>query len=181
MRQIKIHGLGGQGVVTAAKIFAEAVALGEDKYAQAIPAYGHERRGAPVYSDVIIDEAPIKLKSFVYNPDVVVLFDLSVIEKGIDVMAGVNEKTIFIINSPVVTIRSPFIKNPVFYVDAQRISLEVIKRDIPNAAMLGAMARAELAKIEAVTAAVEKTFGKAGAINAKAAQRAYDELKEQWC
>lgn len=178
MKQIKIHGLGGQGVVTAAKILAEAVALGENKNAQAIPAYGHERRGAPVYADVITDEEPIRLKSFVYNPDVVVLFDLSVMEKGIDVMAGVTEETLFIVNAPEVKGEMPFKNQEIYYVDAQNISLEVIKRDIPNSAMLGAIAGAGLANIEAVKATVEKTFGKGGAINAEAAQRAYDQIRK---
>lgn len=54
MKQIKMFGLGGQGVVTAAKIFCEAVAIHEGAYAQAIPAYGHERRGAAVYADAMI-------------------------------------------------------------------------------------------------------------------------------
>jgi pyruvate ferredoxin oxidoreductase gamma subunit len=88
MKQIKMYGLGGQGVVTAAKVFCEAVAIHEDGHAQAIPAYGHERRGAPVYSDVIVSQDPIKIKGFVYSPDYVIIFDDPVMDKGIDVMAG---------------------------------------------------------------------------------------------
>lgn len=177
MKQIKIYGLGGQGVVTAAKIFSEAVAIGENKHAQAIPAYGHERRGAPVYADVIMDEEPIKIKSFVYNPDYVVIFDLSVIEKGVNVMAGVSPETVFIVNTRNVGEKVHFKNHKVYYVDALQISLEVIRRDIPNAAMLGAIAGAGLVRIESVKKQIEKTFGKAGAVNAEAAQRAYDQLR----
>jgi len=177
MKQIKIYGLGGHGVVTAAKIFAEAVAIGENKFAQAIPAYGHERRGAPVYSDVIIDDKYIKLKSFVYNPDYVVIFDMSVIDKGVDVMAGATENTVFIINTPSVEDTMVFKNNKVLYVDARKISIETINRDIPNAAMLGAMAGAGLVGIELVKQPIIKIFGKAGAMNAEAAQRAYEQLQ----
>lgn len=177
MRQIKIYGLGGQGVVTAAKILSEAVAIRENKYAQAIPAYGHERRGAPVYADVIMDENPIMLKSFVYNPDYVVVFDLSVIDKGVNVMSGVSPETVFILNAGGVDENAPFKNHRVLYVDALQISLDVIKRDIPNAAMLGAMAGAGLVGIASVKKEIEKTFGKAGALNAEAAQQAHDRLR----
>lgn len=177
MRQIKLYGLGGQGVVTAAKIFSEAVAIGENKYAQAIPAYGHERRGAPVYADVIMDEVPIKMKCFVYQPDCVVIFDLSVIDKGVNVMAGVSPETVFVINSGKVDESTPFKNHKVYFVDALQISLDVIKRDIPNAAMLGAMAGAGLVGIGPVKKEIEKTFGKAGALNAEAAQQAYHRLR----
>ncbi len=56
MIKLKFYGLGGQGVVTAAKMFSEAVSLYEDKYAITVPAYGHERRGAPVNTSIIMDE-----------------------------------------------------------------------------------------------------------------------------
>ncbi|MBS4024063.1 MAG: 2-oxoacid:acceptor oxidoreductase family protein [Clostridia bacterium] len=177
MQKIKFYGLGGQGVVTAANIFAEAIAIEEGKYAQAIPAYGHERRGAPVYADVIVDENPIKLKSFVYNPDYVVIFDLSVIDKGVNVMAGTSPETSFIVNAKSLTDGMPFKEHQIFYVDALKIALEVIRRDIPNTTMLGAIAGTGMLKINSIKNTIEKTFGKAGAINAEAAQRAYDQLQ----
>ena len=178
MKQVKIFGLGGQGVVTAAKIFAEAVAIGEGKHAQSIPAYGHERRGAPVYSDVIFSEEPIKVKSFVYDPDYVVIFDLAVMDKGVDVMVGINDNTIFIINGECVLPEYPFAKQPMYYVNARQIALDTLGRDIPNSAMLGAMAGAGLVGIGAVMEMIKKYFGKAGDINARAAQQAYDGLQK---
>lgn len=54
MKRLKFYGLGGQGVVTAGKVLSSAVSLHEDKYAITVPAYGHERRGAPVFTDVIV-------------------------------------------------------------------------------------------------------------------------------
>ena len=77
MYQLKLYGLGGQGVVTAARILVEACTIYDGKYARSLPAYGHERRGAPVFADVMIDEVQILLSSFVYDPDCVMLFDPS--------------------------------------------------------------------------------------------------------
>ena len=178
MKQIKLFGLGGQGVVTAAKVFAEAAAIGEGKYAQAIPAYGHERRGAPVYADLMVSDDPIKVKSFVYEPEYVVIFDLAVIDKGVDVMVGTKPNTIFIINSACILPEYPFAKHEVHYVDAKQIAIDTIGRDIPNSAMLGAMAGAGLVGIEAVMNALRKIFGKAGELNADAAKKACDRLQK---
>lgn len=178
MKQIKLFGLGGQGVVTAAKVFAEAAAIGEGKYAQSIPAYGHERRGAPVYADLVVSDDPIKVKSFVYEPDYVVIFDSAVLDKGVDVMVGVNPSTVFVVNSPCMLPTYPFAEHEVHYVDATQIAVESIGRNIPNSAMLGAMAGAGLVGIEAVMDALRKIFGKTGEANATAAQRACDGLQE---
>lgn len=178
MKQVKIFGLGGQGVVTAAKVFAEAVAIGEGRYAQSIPAYGHERRGAPVYSDLILSDEPIKIKSFVYQPDYVVIFDPAVMDKGVNVMVGTTPNTKFIVNSDCVLPEYPFAKHEVYYVGARHIALENLGRDIPNSAMIGAMAGAGLVGIDAAVKSVEKYFGKAGDVNAKAAKQACERLKK---
>lgn len=178
MKQIKLFGLGGQGVVTAAKVFAKAVAIGEGKNALSIPAYGHERRGAPVYSDLMVSDEPIKVRSFVYEPDVVVIFDLSVLEKGVNVMAGVKEDTLFVVNSPAMPADAPFAGHKVMFVDARKISLEVVKLDIPNTTMLGAMAGAGLCGLGAVQDAIKSSFAaKAGEVNAQSAERGFNELK----
>ena len=179
VKQIKLYGLGGQGVVTAAKVFAKAVALGENKNALSVPAYGHERRGAPVYSDLIISDEPILMRTFVYDPDVVVVFDLSVLEKGVDIMAGTKPDTLFVINHPDAYPEGPFNKDhKVMFVDARKISLETLKLDIPNTTMLGAMAGAGLCSLRAVQDAIVSTFGpKRGAVNAQCAERGHNELK----
>jgi pyruvate ferredoxin oxidoreductase gamma subunit len=176
MKQIKMFGLGGQGVVTAAKIFCEAVAIHENGYAQAIPAYGHERRGAPVYSDAMFSRDPIKLKGFVYAPDYVSIFDVSVIEKGIDVMAGTTRQTVFIVNTPDLKESYPFFKHKVFWVDAQAIALENLKVDIPNTAMLGALAGAHMVGIESIRSAISDKFKAAAAPNLNAAQSAFNNI-----
>jgi pyruvate ferredoxin oxidoreductase gamma subunit len=172
MKQIKIYGLGGQGVVTAAKLLCEAVAIHENAHAQAIPAYGHERRGAPVYADAIISSEPIKMKGFVYAPDYVVLFDDSVIDKGIDVMAGTSAGTTFIVNAEKRNEKYPFGRHPLYLVDAQSVALKALGRHIPNTAMLGALAGAGIVGIDAIKKAIESKFGAAAADNVKAAQNA---------
>lgn len=177
MKQLKLYGLGGQGVVTAAKVFAKAIVLGEGKNAMSIPAYGHERRGAPVYSDLVISDDPITLRSFVYEPDVVVIFDLSVLEKGVDVMAGVKSDTLFIINSRDMPKDAPFAGYRVMHVDARHIALETLKLNIPNTTMLGAMAGAGLCGLASVESAIRSSFAKAGDLNAQSAARGYHELK----
>lgn len=177
VKQIKLYGLGGQGVVTAAKVFAKAVAIGENRNALSVPAYGHERRGAPVYSDLIISDAPIMMRTFVYDPDVVVVFDLSVVEKGVDIMAGTTPETLFVLNTPSIAYDAPYRNNPTKFVDARSISLEVLKLDIPNTTMLGAMAGAGLCALGAVTDAIQSTFGARGAVNAQCAERGCNELQ----
>ena len=176
MKQIKMFGLGGQGVVTAAKVFCEAVAIHEEAYAQAIPAYGHERRGAPVYADAMISRTPIKMKGFVYAPDYVAIFDVSVMAKGIDVMTGTTQETVFIVNSPELKESFPFFKHKVFWVDAQTIALKALKVDIPNTAMLGALAGAGLVGIDAVRSAISDKFGGGASPNLEAAQAAFDTI-----
>ena len=176
MKQIKMFGLGGQGVVTAAKVFCEAVAIHENAYAQAIPAYGHERRGAPVYADAMISRDPIKMKGFVYAPDNVVIFDLSVMDKGIDVMAGTTDQTVFIVNAPELEQGYPFSGHKVYWVDAQAIAIDALGVDIPNTAMLGALAGAELVGIEAVKSSIADKFGTHAQPNLAAAQAAYDKI-----
>ena len=176
MKQIKMFGLGGQGVVTAAKVFCEAVAIYENAYAQAIPAYGHERRGAPVYTDAMISLNPIKLKGFVYAPDYVVIFDVSVLDRGIDVMAGASRETVFIVNTPDLKTSYPFFSHKAFWVDAQSIALEALKVDIPNTAMLGALAGARLVGIKAIRSAISDKFKAAAPSNLNAAQAAFDSI-----
>ena len=176
MKQIKMYGLGGQGVVTAAKVLCEAVAIHEGAYSQAIPAYGHERRGAPVYADAMISSVPIKLKGFVYDPDYVVIFDVSVMGKGIDVMAGTTRQTVFIVNTPDLNASYPFFNHKVYWVDAQAIALENLKVDIPNTSMLGALAGARLVDIKAIRSAITDKFKAAATPNLNAAQAAFDNI-----
>ncbi|MDD4675519.1 MAG: 2-oxoacid:acceptor oxidoreductase family protein [Syntrophaceticus schinkii] len=179
--QIKIYGLGGQGVVTAGKILTSAAAIHEDKYAMTVPAYGHERRGAPVFADLVVDEAPILTKCFVYEPDYVLIFDLSVIEKGINVVEGAHENTCFVVNSQNAPKDYPFSKGfgSVYYVDATTIANQVLKINVPNSAIAGAFAVTKVVGVDAVCSALKEVFGeRAGELNAEAARQSFQAVRQ---
>ena len=97
MKEIRIHGRGGQGTVVASKILADALAK-EGNYVQAYPEFGVERRGAPVIAFIRIDNKPIYDKSRVYAPDHVVVVDPTLVE-AIDVTEGLKEGGTIIINT----------------------------------------------------------------------------------
>ena len=99
MIQLKFYGIGGQGVVTAAKLLSKAVSLYEDEYAITVPSYGHERRGAPVNTSIIVDREPVLLNSFVYEPDIVVVFDPELIHKKVNVAEGIHPDSVLVLNS----------------------------------------------------------------------------------
>jgi len=181
--KIKFYGLGGQGVVTAANILSHAVSIHENKYAKTVPAYGHERRGAPVFSDIMVDEKPILLNSFVYEPDIVVVFDASVMAKGIDIGKGIHKKTILVINTDqenvLTQIQDRFCFNEVFYVNATKIAVKNIGRNIPNGPMLGELAFTNLVKIESIKKSLSNFFkNKGGDKNVQAAEQAFRETKK---
>ena len=79
MIEIRVHGRGGQGAVTSTELLALA-AINEGKYAQAFPSFGPERRGAPVMAFVRISDAPIRTRERVYNPDIVVVLDPTILK-----------------------------------------------------------------------------------------------------
>jgi pyruvate ferredoxin oxidoreductase gamma subunit len=183
MYQLKLYGLGGQGVVTAAKLLVEAVTIHEGKYGRSLPAYGHERRGAPVYADVMIDERPILLSSFVYHPDVVMLFQTSLVDMDVKVEQGVAEHTMLIVNAssfsalPDAVTRLPWKRT--YCVDATRIALDAIGRPILNGPMLGAVARTGIVKLESICRALVEGLGAArGEHSVRAARDAYSQVKE---
>ncbi len=182
MISVKFYGLGGQGVVTAGKILSEAVSLYEDKYAVTVPAYGHERRGAPVNTSIIIDDAPVLINSFVYHPDVVLVMDSTIIDKGIDISQGIHSDSILVLNTGdenVISIYKSYNFKEIYYVDGTSVALSNIGKGIPNGSMLGALAGTGLVSIDSVEKAIKIAFGeKAGDKNAKAARDAYERIQK---
>ena len=143
MKEIKIHGRGGQGAVTAAQILATA-AFKEGYWAQTFPQFGAERRGAPVIAFVRLDRDPIPFRSKVYSPDVVIIMDFNLFKMG-DPLAEIKPKGTIIINFPddVSNLPSNILKKAahVFTVDASNLSYQVYgKTAIPitNTIILGA-------------------------------------------
>ncbi|HIP25076.1 MAG TPA: pyruvate oxidoreductase subunit gamma [Archaeoglobus profundus] len=164
-----ILSFGGQGGVTAARVLA-ICAVKEGKYAQAIPHFGAERRGALVRSFLRISDKPIRRHSLIKNPDVIIVFSEKILE-----MMEVSADTI-IINS-----REPKIKGA-YYVDASTIALNLnlISAGWPivNTAMAGATAKALGFSLTSLKQAINDVFsGKLAELNIKAAEIAYKEVK----
>lgn len=182
MYQTKMYGLGGQGVVTASEILVHAAVIHEHKYARSLPAYGHERRGAPVFADVMIDDSPILLSSFVYEPDCVLVFDPAVVEIGVDIEKGAGSHTILLVNSgdPLAIDRLVQARSwkAVYHVDATQIAHDITGRKIPNAAMVGAFARTGIVSVESVCYSLQETLGsERSEANIRAAREAYDQVQ----
>ena len=179
MIQLKFFGLGGQGIVTAAKMLSEAVSLREGKFASTVPAYGHERRGAPVNTSIVVDDVPILQNCFVYEPDLVMVMDSTVVDKGVKVAAGIHPDTILVLNTASREVVDRFAGmgfKKIYHADGTTVAAEETGRGIPNASMLGVLAKTGLVGIDSVAATVEHTFGKkAGEASARAARRAYNE------
>lgn len=178
MQKIKFYGIGGQGAVTAAKVLSIAVSVHQDEYAITVPAYGHERRGAPVYAHIIVDDKPVLLNCYVYEPDIIVVFDDKLIDMDVDLGEGCTEETVVVLNTSSAEMAERYRKTygfkTIYACDATEAAVRNIGLSIPNSAMLGALAATGVVGIEAVKAAVAESFGKVGEKNANAAQYAYE-------
>ncbi|MCM8814778.1 MAG: 2-oxoacid:acceptor oxidoreductase family protein [Candidatus Omnitrophica bacterium] len=185
--EIRWHGRGGQGAKTAALLFGDA-ACSTGKYIQAFPEYGPERMGAPVVSFNRISSKPIKTHGPISNPDVVVVLDASLIDQ-VDVISGLDpQKGIILINSskePEEFSKKFNFKGQVCTVDASKISIETIGREIPNTPMMGALIKITgildiKAVLEDVKNKLELKFRNRPEViegNLKAIQQAYNQVK----
>ncbi|QLH74680.1 MAG: 2-oxoacid:acceptor oxidoreductase family protein [Methanomassiliicoccales archaeon] len=179
MFEIRFHGRGGQGAVMAAQTIAEA-AVNEGLEAQAFPHFGAERRGAPVMAFARIDTKKISVRTQVYVPDMLVVMDESLldIEPVADGLKDTGSAVINTSSSPENIDLGKRVR--CVTVDATTIALETLKAPIVNTAILGAMAKADpLVSLGSIKKAIISRFGehlgeKAGALNAEAAQRAYE-------
>ncbi|MBN2380540.1 2-oxoacid:acceptor oxidoreductase family protein [candidate division WOR-3 bacterium] len=186
--EVRWHGRGGQGAKTAALLFGEA-AMETGKYIQAFPEYGPERTGAPVKSFNRLSDGPIRVHTQVINPDVVVVLDASLLE-CLDVTEGIKEGGTLLINTQesVNELKKKLAKTEGYklaIVDASKIAMELLKRDVPNTVMLGAMVKVTGAlDWDSALASIEEKLnskfrGRKEIIegNIKAIKRAYDEVK----
>ena len=146
MKQVRIHGRGGQGVVTAAELLAVA-AFRQGKQAQAFPSFGSERMGAPVVAFCRIDDREIRSREPVAEPDALIIQDPTLLHQ-IDVFSGVASTGFVLINTtrtPESLSIDPILKRlpggHVRTVPATELARQHIGRPLPNAAMLGALAR----------------------------------------
>ena len=177
MIEIRFHGRGGQGTVVASKILADAITK-EGNYVQAYPEFGVERRGAPVFAFIRIDDKPIYDKSRIYRPDHVVVVDPTLIE-AIDVTEGLKEGGIIIVNSDKKPEELKFPdKYKVVTINATGIAVKhklgTLAAPIVNTSVVGAVVKIlNLAKIESVLEAIREGVPSKPEDNIAAAKEAY--------
>jgi pyruvate ferredoxin oxidoreductase gamma subunit len=171
MIEIRFHGRGGQGAVTAAEILAKA-AFEDGKYSQAFPSFGVERRGAPVSAFTRIDDKPIELRYQIYNPDHILVLDDG-LANVVDIYSGIKENSDVVINTHK-DITSD--KVPVHKIDATKIALDVLGRPIVNTIILGYFAKKSgVVSIESLEKVIKDVFpGKVGEKNVIAVRKAYE-------
>jgi len=184
LKEIRIHGRGGQGSVTAAEVLAHAAFI-EGKWVQAFPYFGAERRGAPVKAFARMSDEPILVHSQIYNPDYVIVLD-PVIYKVVDVTEGLKRDGMVLINTTKKPEEIGLKGCRVATVDATGIALElnllVAGLPIVNTSILGAFAKAtDEVRLTSVLKVIKETWsGSAGEKNAKAAELAYERLIKGW-
>ena len=158
MIEIRIHGRGGQGAVTTGQIMAIA-AFEDGKQSQTFPMFGVERAGAPVQAFARISDEKINIRSQIYNPDIVVVLDSSLLDT-VDLTSGLKEKGTLIINtnkkSADLKIKGDF---NIHTVDATSIALKIFGKPIVNTSMLGAFSKITKAiSLSSLTKAIDETF-----------------------
>ena len=165
MLQIRIHGRGGQGVVTAAELLSIA-AFAQDRHAQAFPSFGSERTGAPVVAFCRIDDSEIRLREPILAPDVLIVQDPTLLHQ-VDVFQGLHRDGYVLINSKrsfhelgLTEIEQRFRRERLITVPATEIALKHLGRPLPGAVLLGGFAALSgLITLDAVAHAIRDTFG----------------------
>lgn len=144
LTEIRWHGRGGQGAKTASLLLAD-VAFSTGLYIQGFPEYGPERMGAPITAYNRLSDEPLRVHSNIYEPDFVAVVDETLLE-SVDVTAGLKKDGAIIINTakdPAEVL--PLLKGyegKVYTIDAARISIATIGKNIPNTPMLAAVVKA---------------------------------------
>ncbi len=165
--------------MTSTELMALA-AINEGKYAQAFPSFGPERRGAPVMAFVRIADGPIRTREKVYQPDVVVVLDPTIL-KIVDVTAGLKRNGMVILNTSKdeEEVRKTFgIKAKMALVDATSIAMKQLGRPITNTTMLGALIKASgVIDIKSMETPLKKRFGRIAEKNLNAMREAYEQAQ----
>ena len=181
---MRIHGRGGQGVVTAAEILSIA-AFVEGRHAQAFPTFGSERTGAPVVAFCRIADAPIRSREPIAEPDALIVQDPTLLHQ-VALFDGLGEYGYLLINTArdlaelgLDEFVRRFRSERVLTVPATEIAREHVGRPLPNAALLGGFAALTgVVSLESVAAAIaEKFAGTVGERNIAAARRTYEAVE----
>lgn len=176
LEQIRIHGRGGQGVVTAAELIAIA-AFYDGLEAQAFPNFGVERTGAPIQAYARISKKKITTREHIYEPTVLIIQDSSLLDSG-NILAGISDKTKIIINAKENRWDELKNKKNLYFSPATEIALEIIGKNIVNTVILGAFARyTKLVSLASLKKAIATKFKDKGkeivAKNIKAIEKAF--------
>ena len=184
LKEIIIHGRGGQGAVTAAQLLAHAAFL-EGKWVQAFPYFGAERRGAPVKAFARISDESILMHSQIYNPDYVIILS-SELTQIVNVTEGLKKGGLILMNTTKKPEETNLNGQRIATIDATGIAIElgllVAGFPVVNTAIVGAFAKATSEiKLESFLKTIRETWsGSAGEKNAKAAEFAYERLIKGW-
>lgn len=177
MIEICIYGRGGQGGVTLAELVAHA-AIQEGKHAQSMPAFGPERRGAPVLAFLRVDEAErVKIRTEIAEPDVLVVLDPGLLQVG-DVVSRLKKDGTAVINTKKShdVMRAEMHAKRLATVDAMSIAREILGLPIVNTTMLGALIKAtEIVKLGSLEEPLKERFGTIATKNIEAMRKAYEE------
>lgn len=186
MLQVRFHGRGGQGVVTAAEMLSIA-AFEQGRHAMAFPSFGSERTGAPVVAFCRIDDREIRLREPILTPDVLIIQDPTLLHQ-VDVFQGLQPDGYVLINSTrsfdelgVGDIARKFRHERLTNVPATEIAIKHLGRPVANAVLLGGFAALSgLITLEAVSHAIRDKFsGKIAEGNVAAAAEAYEYIKNE--
>lgn len=184
--QVRIHGRGGQGVVSAAEMLSVAAFL-ENKHAQAFPSFGSERMGAPVMAFCRIDDKEIRLREPVMHPDALIIQDPTLLHQ-VDLFSGVTPDVYILINSTrnfdelgIGDFVKGYRPERLCTVPATELALKHVGRPLPNVALLGGFAAISgMVNIDSVCAAIRDKFSaKIADGNIAAAREAYAFVKEE--
>lgn len=183
MRELRIHGRGGQGAVIASKVLAVAL-FQEGRWVQSFPAFGVERRGAPVTAFLRVADTPVRLRCEITEPDDLIVLDPTLVE-AIDVTAGLKEGGGILINTdrPPSAYGALARRFRVATVDASRIAtghgIGTRSQPIVNTAILGAFATwSGLVSLDAVCAAIDEEVPTRTEDNRAAAREAAEAVRE---
>ena len=186
MFEIRIHGRGGQGVVTAAELLSVA-AFDEGLHAQAFPSFGSERSGAPVVAYCRFAGSPIRTREPVAEPDALIVQDPTLLHQ-VDLFNGLGPDAYILINSSrslddlgLDEFRQGFRAERLLTVPATDVARRCLGRPLPNAALIGGFAALTgRLRLESVTAAIGERFpGVLGERNAAAARETFESVESE--
>src|SRR3954453_2557425 len=178
MFQVRIHGRGGQGVVTAAELLSVAAFL-DGEHAQAFPSFGSERTGAPVVAFCRIDDREIRVREPIVAPNALIIQDPTLLQQ-VDVFGGLRPGGRVLLNSTRSAAELGIGELDVICVPAGDLARQYLGRPLPNAALLGAFAAVTgVVTLDSVAAAIRERFATGPAeANVKAAEAAFALVRE---